>query len=98
MGQGLEESVNPVIVAAVGKSKKLVFEVDTARFSKKENLPVCELFQLDGNASQLITFGNDSDRRKPGGFEILYQRSQAIAQAKEYGPDTILIEEAGLGR
>ena len=38
-------------------------------------LTICEFFQLDGHACQLISFWNDSDCREPGGFEILYQRS-----------------------
>ena len=76
VGQGLDESINLVIVAPVGKSEEFVLEVNEPRcFSGKEHLPICEFFQLDGHACQLIAFWNDSDRLEPGGFEILYQRS-----------------------
>jgi ABC-type oligopeptide transport system substrate-binding subunit len=50
----LDESINLVIVARVGKSKKFVLEVhEPRRFSGKEHLTICELFQLDGDARQL---------------------------------------------
>ena len=62
--------------APVGKSKSFVFEDnEPRRFYGKEHLTICELFQLDGDACQLIPFWNDPDRREPGGFEILDQRS-----------------------
>lgn len=73
VGQRLDESIDLVIVAAVGKNKNLVFEDnEPRRLFGKEHLPICELFQLDGDACQLIPFRKDSDRREPGGFEILY--------------------------
>ena len=69
----MDESINLVIVAAVGKSKKLIFEVnEPRRFFGKEHLPICELFQLDGDARRLIAFWDDPDRLEAGGFEILY--------------------------
>jgi hypothetical protein len=72
VGEGLDESINLVIVAPVGKSKKLVFDVnEPRRFSGKEHLTICELFQLDGHARQLIAFWADPDRLETGGFEIL---------------------------
>ena len=76
MGQGLGECINLVIVGRVGKGKKLVFEInEPRRVFRKEHLPVCELFQLNGDACQLVAFWDDADRRKPNGFQILYQRS-----------------------
>ena len=76
MGQGLDESIDLVIVAPVGKGKELVFEVnEPRRVLWKKHLTRCKLFQLDGAACQLIAFWDDTDRRETGGFQILYQRS-----------------------
>ena len=58
MDQGLEKSIDLVIVAVVGKAKKLIFEVkEPGRFSGKQHLPICELFQLDGDTCQLMPSG-----------------------------------------
>jgi hypothetical protein len=73
VGQGLDDSIDLVVVAPVGKSEEFVLEVhEPRRFSGKEHLTICELFQLDGDARQLIAFWADPDRLETGGFEILY--------------------------
>jgi hypothetical protein len=72
----LDDSINLVVVAPVGKSEEFVLAGDEpGGLSRQEHLTIREFFQLDGHACQLIPFWNDSDRRKAGGFEILYQRS-----------------------
>ena len=72
----MDESINLVVVAPVGKSEEFVLEGNEPGCrSRQEHLTICEFFQLDGHACQLISFWNDSDCREAGGFEILYQRS-----------------------
>ena len=41
-------------------------------------------------ACQLISFWNDSDRREPGGFEILYQRSSEPGFFNQDGVRSVL--------
>ena len=72
----MDESVDLVIIASVRKRKNLVLKVREPRgFSGKEDLAVGEFFQLDGHARPLIAVWDDTDRRKPGGSEFLYQGS-----------------------
>jgi hypothetical protein len=76
VGQGLDDSIDLIVVGPVGKSEEFVFEVnEPGCLSRQEHLTICEFFQLEGHACQLASFWNDSDCREPGGVEILYQRS-----------------------
>jgi hypothetical protein len=91
VGQGLDDSIDLVVVAPVGKSEKFVREVpEPGCLSRKKHLTVCEFFQLDGHAYQLVAIWNDSDRREGGGFEILYQRSSEPGFFNQNGVRSVL--------
>ena len=75
VGQGLDDSIDLVVVAPVGKSEEFVLEGnEPGCLSGKNTRPFVNFSSWRDTRSTYLLL-EDSDCREPGGFEILSQRS-----------------------
>ena len=75
MAQGLAYAVHLIVVPAVWKREKLIFEISKPwGFLREEHLTVLELYGLYGHSDFLVILGFDRNEREMRRLEFLDQR------------------------